>query len=161
LTIYGSEKAFPEYAASLRERARHPHICFAGAIDYRAAGAALRQIDCLVVPSLWFENSPLVIQEAYAMKVPVVASRLGALAEKVVDGKTGRLFAPGDVDALAQILHDIITNPQQLIAMRTHIPPVITIEAHARHLLDVYNRLCHGENPPLSLANDLAPTLET
>ncbi len=161
LTIYGSEKAFPEYAASLRKRARHPHIRFAGAIDYRATGAALRQIDCLVVPSLWFENSPLVIQEAYAMKVPVVASRLGALVEKVIDGKTGRLFPPGDVEALTNILHDIIAHPHQLAAMRAQIPPVVTIETHAEQLLVVYNRLCRGENVPSTLVNELAPTLET
>lgn len=161
LTIYGSENAFPQYAASLRERARHPHIRFAGAIDYRATGAALRQMDCLVVPSLWFENSPLVIQEAYAMRVPVVASRLGALVEKVIDGKTGRLFPPGDVDALAEVLQDIIANPQQLAAMRANIPPVVTIETHAALLLDVYQQLCRGEHVHLPPVEALAPTPET
>lgn len=161
LTIYGSDQAFPDYAASLRKRARHPLIRFAGAIDYRETGAALRQMDCLVVPSLWFENSPLVIQEAYAMNVPVVASRLGALEEKVIDGKTGRLFPPGDVDALTAVLYDLVMNPQQLVEMRTHIPPVVTIESHATLLLDVYEQLCRGEPVYQSTVALLAFTPET
>ena len=102
LTIYGSETAFPDYAAEVRTLAAHPNIRFAGPLDHRHVGAALRQMDCLVVPSVWYENSPLVIQEAFAMGLPVIASRLGALAEKVQDGRTGYLFAPGDSADLAR-----------------------------------------------------------
>jgi len=138
LTIYGNENAFPEYVAQLKAAARHPYIRFAGQLDHRAVGVALRQIDCLVVPSLWYENSPVTIQEAYAMQVPVIASRLGALEEKVQDGKTGRLFSAGSSQELAEILCQIIEHPDQLSALRAGIRPPLTVDEHVTKLEAIY-----------------------
>ena len=138
LTIYGSETVFPEYAAQVRALARHPNIRFAGPLDYRQVGAALRQLDCLVVPSLWYENSPLVIQEAYAVGVPVVASRLGALIEKVQDGRTGYLFAPGDSADLARVLQQIVDQPERLADLRANVRLGPNMQEHARQLVALY-----------------------
>ena len=55
----------------------------------------------VILPSLCYESFPLVIMEAYACGKPVVASRIGALAELVEDGKTGLLFEPGNARDLA------------------------------------------------------------
>ena len=55
----------------------------------------------LVMPSIWYETFGRTIIEAYACGTPVIASNLGAMAELVVDGETGLLFAPGDADDLA------------------------------------------------------------
>jgi glycosyltransferase involved in cell wall biosynthesis len=141
LTIYGDETRFPSYTAKLRALARHPNIRFAGLLDYRHVGAALQQLDCLVVPSTWYENSPLVIREAYGVGLPVVASRLGALAEKVRDGETGRLFAAGDSADLARVLQELIAQPEQLAAFRTHIRQPQTMQQHADELLGIYDCL--------------------
>jgi glycosyltransferase involved in cell wall biosynthesis len=141
LTIYGGESAFPEYAAQLRAAARHPNIRFAGALDYRRVGAALRGLDCLVMPSVWYENSPLVIQEAYAVGLPVVASRLGALIEKVRDGQTGYLFTPGDSADLARVLAGLIEDPQRLAALRANIRPGPDIGEHAQQMTTLYGEL--------------------
>jgi len=146
LTIYGSESAFPEYVGRLKAAARHPNIRFAGPLDHHRVGAALRQLDCLVVPSLWYENSPVVIQEAYALQLPVVASRLGALTEKVRDGETGFLFTPGDSADLARILKSVIDNPDQLAALRANIRPGPTIQEHAEQVLGIYRVLLARAN---------------
>ncbi len=61
----------------------------------------LRSARFLILPSLCYENLPLVIVEAYALGIPVIVSRLGALAEIVSDGMTGLLFNPGDPSDLA------------------------------------------------------------
>lgn len=140
LTIYGSDQAFPDYGAELRMMARHPNIRFAGAVDYADVGAVLHQLDLLVVPSLWYENSPLVIQEAYIVGVPVVASRLGALTEKVRDDVTGRLFSPGDTHALADLLRSILANPAQLAQWRAAITPPPTLAEHAQIVLEQYEQ---------------------
>ena len=58
----------------------------------------------LVMGSIWFENSPMVIQEAYRHGLPVLAPRLGGMAEKVRDGHTGLLFSPGDAGSLASVM---------------------------------------------------------
>ncbi len=70
-------------------------------------GRALAETDVLVVPSLWYENSPVVIQEAFAAGVPVIASDVGALPEKV--GSAGWLFPVGDANRLQELLKDIIS----------------------------------------------------
>jgi glycosyltransferase involved in cell wall biosynthesis len=141
LTIYGNQAVFPEYVAQLKSAVRHPHIRFAGQLDHRRVGAALRQMDCLVVPSLWYENSPVTIQEAFASGVPVIASRLGALAEKVQDSRTGRLFAAGQSDKLAHILREIVMDPAQLASLRANLRPGPTIEQHVQEVLGHYETL--------------------
>lgn len=138
LTIYGSDSAFPDYGAELRRLVRHPHIRFAGPIGFDQVGTALRQLDALIVPSLWYENSPLVIQEAYVMGVPVLASRIGALTEKVQEQKNGLLFAPGDSDALAALLQSVIDDPAQLQTLRRGIHPPPTIEEHTVQVINLY-----------------------
>jgi glycosyltransferase involved in cell wall biosynthesis len=150
LTIYGSETVFPEYVAQLRAAARHPHIRFAGQLDHRHVGAALQQMDCLIVPSLWYENSPVTIQEAFASGVPVIASRLGALTEKVQDGRTGRLFDAGRSEALARVLLGIVENPEQLTRLRANIRPGPTIEQHAQEIVSCYEALRLSGRPTSS-----------
>jgi glycosyltransferase involved in cell wall biosynthesis len=144
LTLYGSEAGFPEYAARIRAMVRHPHVRFAGPIDHHHVGGALRQIDCLVMSSIWYENSPLVIREAFAAGVPVVASRLGALPEKVEEGVTGRLFTAGDADDLARVLLDLIVQPQQLALLAKNIRPGPDIYAHSELLVNIYRSLVRG-----------------
>lgn len=55
----------------------------------------------LVMPSLWYENFPRTLVEAFACGLPVIASRLGAMAALIQDGKTGLLFEPGNAEDLA------------------------------------------------------------
>ena len=62
---------------------------------------AYQAIDLLVVPSLWLENSPLVIHEAYQSLRPVIGSRIGGICELVQDGWNGLLFDPGSAAGLA------------------------------------------------------------
>lgn len=63
--------------------------------------ARMREVVYLVVPSICYENFPLTVAEAFANGLPVIASRLGAMAELVRDGATGLLFEAGNADELA------------------------------------------------------------
>ena len=141
LTIYGDLDTFPQYVSELRELARHPKVRFAGALPYRHIGDALRQLDYLVVPSLWYETFCLVAQEALGVGVPVVASRLGALPERVRDGESGRLFSPGDVDDLARVLEEVTAQPELSARYRTNILKPPTMREHAESLLALYRCL--------------------
>jgi glycosyltransferase involved in cell wall biosynthesis len=144
LTLYGSEASFPEYAAQVKAMVCHPHVRFAGPLEHRHVGAALRQFDCLVMPSIWYENSPLVIREAFAAGVPVVASRLGALPEKVEDGVTGRLFTASDPDDLARVLRELIDEPQQLALLAENVRPGPDMHTHGELLVSIYRSLASG-----------------
>ena len=68
-------------------------------------------MDVLVVPSIWPENSPFVIQEALLSGVPVVASRIGGIPELVDDGRNGLLFEPRDVDGSAPRAARLLDEP--------------------------------------------------
>ena len=64
--------------------------------------------DWLVIPSRWWENSPMVIQEARKFGVPVICSHIGGMAEKVEHGRTGLHFLTGRADSLAEQLHFVV-----------------------------------------------------
>ncbi len=71
----------------------------------------------VVFPSEWYETFGRVAIEAYACGVPVLASRLGAMAEVVDDGVTGLLFTPGDADDLASTVERACADTTALTAM--------------------------------------------
>lgn len=74
----------------------HPFLSYAGPYSNGMVRELMAACDYVVVPSTWWENSPLVIQEAFAARCPVVCSGIGGMAEKVEDNATGLHFRPGD-----------------------------------------------------------------
>jgi glycosyltransferase involved in cell wall biosynthesis len=102
------------------------------------------RFDVLVVPSRVHESFSLVAQEAQAFGRPVIASRIGALPELVVDGKNGLLVRPGDVRALTATL-DWATDPNKLTRLRLGATPPLAPEEHARRLEEIYQALAPRE----------------
>lgn len=100
-----------------------------------------------VVPSL-LEPFGLVAIEAMAYGRPVVASRTGGLAEIVVDGETGRLVPPGDPQALAQALEELLGDPRRALWMgeagRLRFESLFTLERMVENTLLVYDEASHG-----------------
>lgn len=82
--------------------------------------ALMREAALLVFPSEWYEGFPLAIAEAFATGLPVVASRLGGMAEIVEHRRTGLHFAPGDPDDLAATLAWAFANPGAMAEMARH-----------------------------------------
>ena len=74
----------------------------------------LDSIDVLVVPSIWYENSPLVIHEAFLKGIPVITSDIGGMAELVKDKINGFLFNMGNVNSLRAVMERIIEDPEIL-----------------------------------------------
>jgi glycosyltransferase involved in cell wall biosynthesis len=77
----------------------------------------MRRASYLVMPSLCYENCPLTLVEAFASGLPAIASRLGAMAELIEDGRTGVLFEPHSVKDLAEKIRWAEANSDQLVAM--------------------------------------------
>ncbi len=67
--------------------------------------------DAIVTPSIWVENSPLVIHEAQQSKVPVITANDGGMGEYVIDGVNGLTYKHRDVDALAKKMQVFVDNP--------------------------------------------------
>ncbi len=107
LIVYGDPDAFSEYSRELRVLARTDRTRFAGKLSRADLWPVLAEADVVAVPSIWYENQPLTILEAYAAGVPVIASDLGALREHVVEGRTGWRVKAGDITAWAALLTEL------------------------------------------------------
>jgi glycosyltransferase involved in cell wall biosynthesis len=109
----------------------------------------MKEARFLVFPSEWYEGFPMVIAEAFACGLPVVAARIGSAAEIVSDGRTGCLFAPGtpaDLVAKAAWAWD---HPQECAAMgreaRLEYEARYTPLANYARLLEIYHSVIAGD----------------
>jgi glycosyltransferase involved in cell wall biosynthesis len=96
-----------------RELGLEGRVTFAGLVDNRQIAKIHGQVDLVVVPSVWPENSPVVITEAMASGIPVVASDIGGIPELVDDGVTGFLVPPRDARALAERIDHLRRHPDE------------------------------------------------
>lgn len=129
LVLYGPGEE--GYLNQLREiAANDDRIEFKGPFPPEQLADIYQEIDVLVTPSICYENYPLVLHEALASNVPVIASDLGGLAEKIKNEVNGLTFVPGDVDDLrdkmALILNDrgVLNRFKQNIKSELSIPNV-------------------------------------
>ncbi len=140
LTIHGSPDSNPDYYRQLRTR-NLDHVKFAGVSNPHDPYRTIVQYDVLVIPSLWEENSPLVIHEAHAAGRPVIASNVGGVPELIRDGVDGILVPPGDVNALSGAIAGLAANPDNLVAMGKQAKLPKPIDQHAKEIEGYYLNL--------------------
>ena len=130
LKLYGSSFHETDYFNHLLEIAgKDGRIEFCGAYTNTQVGEILANVDALVLPSLCYENYPFVLHEALACGVPVIASDVGGMAEKVKDSVNGFTFRFGDELDLANKLKLILDAPEILNDLKKNtreflLPPV-------------------------------------
>ncbi|WP_084760579.1 glycosyltransferase [Cohnella panacarvi] len=94
-----------------------------------------QQVDVAVIPSIWYENHPLALQEALASQVPAIATNVGGMAEKVIDGYNGLAFRIGDPSHLAERITELLDNPAMLNVFKANMKqtrfPAVEQEAAA------------------------------
>jgi glycosyltransferase involved in cell wall biosynthesis len=114
-------------------------IAIGAAIEPAAVYEYLQSIDLLCCPSRTLEGGPTIALEAMAVGVPVLATRLGAMAELLTDGVNGRLVRAGDVAELADALRTVIGDPAATLGRwRTALPPVRTMTDVAQQYMQLY-----------------------
>lgn len=142
LAIHGRLTDFPEYAQDLQQKAAgDPRVQFCGPFEADELGATLSRIDVLVVPSLWYENTPFVVIEALAAGVPVLSSDLGGMTESFAGGKGGRGFPAGDAAALRRLLETYYQDRSELAALRPTPGQQKTLEDNWREFEAAYLEL--------------------
>lgn len=123
-------------------------IIFRGRLSRVSSIETIQRARFLVFPSECYENFPLAIAEAFACGVPVIASRLGAMAEIVADGRTGLLFTPGDAEDLAAKVEWAWAHRPEMDAMgraaRAEYEAKYTAARNYKLLMVVYNAARHG-----------------
>lgn len=127
-----------------RLKAGNAMVAFRGAYENTEVRARMQGCHAVVVPSIWWENSPLVIQEALSARRPVICSDIGGMAEKVRDGVDGFHFRARSGVALAELLRELADDPARLAALAPTlaVPPTAAETVQATRAL--YHRLLDG-----------------
>lgn len=150
--VHGDMGTFPDYAERLRRDAVGLRVTFHGGFDRERVSEVFAGLDLLVVPSLWPENSPLVIHEAFLNSVPVVGARVGGVPGLVADGVSGLLYEADSATSLAGCLQRLIDRLGDLRTLAAAAPAVKTIADDAREWEERYLRVLRARSPRAEVA---------
>ncbi|MDX6505337.1 MAG: hypothetical protein QOE29_2462, partial [Gaiellaceae bacterium] len=120
---------FQNRVAELIEQTRG-NVTFIGRYGHEELARLMGNLDWVVVPSVWWENSPLVIQEAFHFGRPVICSDIGGMAEKVTHGVNGLHFRAGDPRSLAETIRYAAETPGLWETLRGGIDPIYPMSTH-------------------------------
>jgi len=145
LTVHGANLDLqpPDFQKQITDllAACKDNVTLAGRYQPEALPRLMAGVDWVVVPSIWWENSPLVIQEAFLHGRPVICADIGGMAEKVTDGVNGLHFHARDAASLARTLCRATTEPALWPALRKGIPEVYRMHGHVATLAQLYGDL--------------------
>lgn len=116
-------------------------VTMVGRYDWSHLDRLMEAIDWVVIPSIWWENAPLVIQEAFYHGRPVICSDIGGMAEKVSHSVDGLHFRTGDPRHLAEVMHEAASSPDLWHRLREGIKPVHDVGTHRDRVSDLYDEL--------------------
>ena len=161
LHVHGAPNRWtqPYLEACQAKAAGHPEghrVTFHGRFDNRRIGETLADIDLLVVPSIWYENAPLTLNEAAMTGTPIVVSDRGGMLEFVEANGYGRTFELGNSASLARVLDELATDPSRIAALGGSPPPIKPVSANARELVSIYRDLIARRYRPPTLAEQAA-----
>lgn len=132
--------AFQHRIANLLEGKISPFIRWHGGYKPEEIPTLMQRIDWVVMPSIWWENAPLVIQESFAFQRPVIGSGIGGILESI-DQQGGICFSAGDADDLATVMAEAISNEKLHRCLQNQMEQPFSIEACAAQHLDFYKEL--------------------
>lgn len=127
-----------EFKTRLAAAVETPGVHALGPYQADDIPALMAAVDWVVVPSIWWENAPLVIQEAFQHRRPVICSDIGGMAEMVTDGVDGLHFRAGDPVSLARVMSRAVSEPELWPRLVAGIPAVPTTADIAAAHLDLY-----------------------
>ena len=138
LWLHSANERREQFSALLQEAG---NVSFVGSWDRAGVPEMISNVDWVVVPSRWWEGSPLVIQDAFQYGRPVICGDVGAMAERVDHGVNGLHFRVGDPASLADVLCRAIEVPGLWEQVRNGIPPVYGMDDHVASLTRIYREL--------------------
>ncbi|MFO0566306.1 MAG: glycosyltransferase family 4 protein [Polyangiaceae bacterium] len=136
-TLLGHDPAFDEV---LRRKLDEldGEVKYFGPYESRELRGLMAEIDWVIVPSTWWENSPVVIEEALGNGRPILCSDIGGMAEKVRDGLDGHHFAVGNAAALATLMAKVSRGNEAWDELRSRMGPPPALAHTADQQLELY-----------------------
>lgn len=149
--------AGPEEELVREAAARNPLIEFLGLQKPEEVLSLMQNASCLIFPSVWYEGLPMVIIEAYAAGLPVVASNLGGMSSLIQHGKTGLHFEAGSSHDLARQVDLLASSPDLQREMRAgarqEYEAKYTSEKNLKALVGIYESVVRGFSLVLGLVS--------
>ena len=140
LHIYGPADQDPAYMGGLHVMADGAPIHFRGTFEKERMREVMDGLDLLVIPSRWYENSPLVLLNALATHTPVVVSDVAGMTEFLDEGRNGFSFQRSSVDSLEHILGQVVLNRDRLFGLSLTTQYERTPRIMAEETLAIYDR---------------------
>jgi glycosyltransferase involved in cell wall biosynthesis len=142
LKIYGDQEQYPDYVKRIKELAgTDSRIRFCGTFPNQEIAGVFSSLDVLVVPSLWYENTPLVIYTAQALGCPVIVSDLDGMTEAIHHGENGLIFQPGNASELAQAMLKLYKNRNLLEEMSRRARMPTSKQEYALQIESAYREI--------------------
>jgi glycosyltransferase involved in cell wall biosynthesis len=150
LKIAGDGPLLDEMIAYVNAKGKGDVIEFLGHKSREDLFDLYRECKFLIVPSEWYENSGLIIFEAFACGKAVIGSNMGGIPELVKNEERGMIFKPGDSEELSAIIQYLINNPDKAVEMgknaRNFLAKNLNAETHYLKLTDIYKRAIEINN---------------
>jgi len=149
LRIYGKQDDFLPYFEELQTLiGDDDRIKFHGTFPNHEIGKIMSSLDALVVPSIWYENTPLVVYSAQAAGCPVLGSNMPGIAEVIHDGVNGFLFEPGNVSSLVMVLQKILHGNGILEKLRLNAVKPLSVQGYVAQLVNSYDDIVKNRINP-------------
>ncbi len=141
LLIYGKEDQSPEFTNKLRKMAAGYSVFFRGTFPQTEIDTIFAEVDFLVIPSIWYENSPLVLLNSLASHTPVIISDVAGMTEFVEKGRNGYIFKRGSAADLERVLQNIIKDPGNARELAHSTEYTRTTKMMVEDVVEVYNEI--------------------
>ena len=138
LSIYGKETDAMYAKAQKTFSKEMKNVFWKAVLHPSQVTAKIKEHDCLILPSIICEMSPLVIQEAFSVSVPVIASNVQGNVELISHEKNGWLFKRNDIEDLVLVLKNIMNNITVIKNTSHFIKPCKSFDTVAEEYLNLY-----------------------
>ncbi len=135
----------PDYLKILKLLDINKKIHFEGEYKIEELPKIAENLDAVILPSIWEDCAPLVIAEALAMRLPVIAARIGGFPDFIDDGINGKLYSHNSPSELAKIIWEITQNPSVIDNWRANCKLSHNFDDYLDHLISIYKKLIAKE----------------
>jgi len=140
--LYGKWDTFQNYDRKLKKLvATDGRIKYEGTFQLENINNIFSNLDALVIPSLWMENTPLIAYYAQNYKCPILSSRIEGMADIVQHKNNGLFFEPGSAEELAECLKQIYTDREFLTMLSSNSISPLRMSEYAQAVEKVYVKL--------------------
>ena len=137
LTLYGQNGFPPEFLEKMISTDKRIQV--ASPFDHNQIYQILSNVDLLVIPSIWEETFSLVVQEGLASRTPIIASSIGAMPERIIDGFNGFLFRPGSITQLSKKMEYLVSKKSFLKSKLDFTVGEYLLKSEVIHMQQIYD----------------------